>query len=102
LTYAVAPCRLLVVWNTPGGGQDGIYDACICISCAKMPNIDVCKLGSFQTLVAKDVIPGESTAGMQLGSGSIRTLLDEPGILQINTPDLAHWAASLGAPHGRS
>ena len=98
-SYAVTPGCLLVLWNTPGNAQDGIYDPCICISCTKTPNIDVpaqltslCKLESFQTLVAKDVIPGESDAGVPLGSGSFRALMDKPGFLQINTADITHWA----------
>jgi len=98
-SYAVTPGCLLVVWNTANNAQDGIYDPCICVSCTKTPNIDVpaqltsfCKLESFQTLVAKDVIPGESDTGVPLGSGSFRTLMDKPGFLQINTPDITHWA----------
>jgi hypothetical protein len=98
-SYSVTPGCLLVVWNTTEGSQDGIYDPCICVPCAKTPNIDVpaqltsmCKLESFQTLVAKDVIPGESDTGVPLGSGSFRTLMDKPGFLQINTPDITHWA----------
>ena len=98
-SYAVTPGCLLVIWNTPGKSQDGIYDPCICVPCVKTPNIDVpaqltslCKLESFQTIVAKDVIPGESSAGVSLGSGSFRTLMDKPGFLQINTPNIAHWA----------
>ena len=98
-SYSVTPGCLLVIWNTQAGSQDGIYDPCICVSCAKTPNIDIpaqmtsmCKLESFQTLVAKDVIPGESDTGVPLGSGSFRTLMDKPGFLQINTPDITHWA----------
>lgn len=98
-SYAVTPGCLLVVWNTQNNAQDGIYDPCICVSCAKTPNIDVpaqltslCKLESLQTLVAKDVIPGESASGVSLGSGSFRTLMDKPGFLQINSPDISHWA----------
>ena len=98
-SYAVTPGCLLVIWNTAGGSQDGIYDPCICVSCTKTPNIDVpaqltsiCKLESLQTLVAKDVIPGEADSGVPLGSGSFRTLMDKPGFLQINTPNITHWA----------
>jgi hypothetical protein len=98
-SYAVTPGCLLVLWNTASNAQDGIYDPCICVSCTKTPNIDVpaqltslCKLESFQTLVAKDVIPGESDAGVPLGSGSFRALMDKPGFLQINTADITHWA----------
>ena len=96
-SYSVTPGCLLVVWDTQG--QDGIYDPCICVSCVNTPNIDVpaqltslCKLESFQTLVAKDAIPSESTTGVPLGSGSFRTLMDKAGFLQINTPNITHWA----------
>jgi len=99
-SYAVTPGCLLVLWNTPNSGeQDGIYDPCICVSCADTPNIDVpaqltsiCKLESFQQLVGSDVVPGETSAGVPLGSGSFRSLMDKPGLLQVNTPDMTHWA----------
>ena len=93
-SYAVTPGCLLVLWNT---AQDGIYDPCICVPCANTPNIDVpaqltsvCRLESFQRLVSNDVIPGESA--VPLASGSFRALMDKPGLLQVNTPDITHWA----------
>ena len=100
-SYAITPGCLLVLWAA--GTQNGIYDPCICVSCSNTPIIDipaqltsVCKLESFQTLVGKDVIPGESPDGVPLGSGSFRSLLDKPGFLQINTPDITHWALHTG------
>ena len=98
-SYAVTPGCLIVLWNTPGGKQDGIYDPCICASCANTPNLDipaqltsVCRLESFQQLVGDDVIPGESNTGVPLGSGSFQALMEKPGLLQVNTPDITHWA----------
>ena len=95
-SYAVTPGCLLVLWNT--ANQDGIYDPCICVPCTNTPNIDVpaqltsiCRLESFQRLVASDVIPGES-GDVPLASGSFRALMDKPGLLQVNTPDITHWA----------
>lgn len=101
-SYAVTPGCLVVLWNTPNARQDGIYDPCICVSCTGTPNIDVpaqltttCRMEAFQALVGKDVIPGES-AEVPLGSGSFRLLMDKPGFLQINTPDITHWALHTG------
>ena len=99
-SYAVTPGCLVVLWNTPNNGeQDGIYDPCICVSCANTPNIDVpaqltsiCKLESFQLLVGNDVVPGETNEGVPLGSGSFRSLMDKIGFLQVNTQSITHWA----------
>jgi hypothetical protein len=100
-SYAITPGCLLVLWNTPGRKQDGIYDPCVCVPCTHTPTIDVpaqlttrCLLEAFQSLVARDVIPGESA--VPLGSGSFRSLMDKPGFLQINTPDITHWALHTG------
>ena len=97
-SYAVTPGCLLVLWNTLSSSQDGIYDPCICVPCTNTPNIDVpaqltsvCRLESFQRLVPNDVIPGES-GEVPLASGSFRALMDKPGLLQVNTPDITHWA----------
>ncbi len=101
-SYAVTPGCLIVLWNTPDK-QDGIYDPCICVSCASTPNIDIpaqltsiCKLESFQLLVGNDVVPGETGEGVPLGSGSFRSLIDKSGLLQVNTQSVAHWALHTG------
>ena len=98
-SYAVTPGCLVVLWNT--NGQNGIYDPCICVPCSSTPVIDVpnmlttlCLMASLQSLVAKDVIPGESA--VPLGSGSFESLMHKPGYLQINTPDITHWALHTG------
>ena len=95
--HAVTPGCLVVVWNTVQ--QDGIYDPCACVPCANAPVIDVpaqlttvCRLESFQTLVAEDVIPSETAAGVPLGSGSFQSLMDKPGFLKANTQEMTHWA----------
>jgi len=98
-SYAVTPGCLVVLWNT--NGQDGIYDPCICVSCNNTPVIDLpttlttlCLMAPFQSLVAKDVIPGESSTGVPLGSGSFESLMRKPGTtMQINAlQDISHWA----------
>ena len=93
--YSITPGCLIIVWNT--ATQDGIYDPCICISCSDTPNIDVpaqltsvCRLESLQSLVAKDVIPSESSE-VPIASGSFHMLMDKTG-LQVNTDSISHWA----------
>ena len=103
-SYAVTPGCLVVLWNTPNNGQqDGIYDPCLCVPCTNTPPIDVpaqltslCLLEPFQQLVANDVIPGETSAGVPLGSGNFEALLQKPGLLQVNTAEQNLWALHTG------
>lgn len=108
--YSVTPGCLLVVWNT---ALEGIFDPCICLastnsrSCAgswvgtyySIPVFDIpgdtqpaCMLQGLQDLVGETVIPGETEAGVPIGSGSFEALMSkDQRNFRINTHETNHW-----------
>ena len=116
--YSVTPGCLLVIWTTDGGSLDGIYDPCVCLAmsvpqkstCAGTWDtanniyarisfkiaVDIlpsCKLQGLNDLVGESVIPGESSGGVPLGSGSFETLMSkDQKAFKVNTQETnTHW-----------